>query len=100
MKNRLQLMGAAALVGQQALAGLMAVNAAEAGAPGAEARQLGNAAYQLVVSSAQGQVRVRFQDKLLDLCLADGPYFYAAQKTDGQKLVNFRGLQDVAISGS
>ena len=89
MKYRLQLLGTAAI------AGLAAVNAAEAGT-----RELSNAAYQLVASSDEGQVRLRLRDKLLDLCLADGPYFYAAQKTDGQKLETFQGLQDAKITGS
>jgi hypothetical protein len=100
MFNRLQLLGAGAVAGLQALAGLMAVHAAQASALGAEARELSNAAYQLVVSSEQGQVLVRFEDKLLNLNLASGPYFYSAQKSNGQKLENFRGLQDVDITGS
>jgi hypothetical protein len=90
----------AAVVGQQVLAGLMALNAAEAVAPGAEDRELSNVAFQLAVSSTKGQVLVRLQDKLLDLSVADGPYYYAAQKTDGKHLENFRGLQDVEITGS
>jgi hypothetical protein len=93
-------MGIAAVVGLKFLAGPTAVNAAEAGTPGADALELANAACQLVVSSAGGTVLVRFQDKLLDLCLADGPYFYAAQTTNGGNLETFRGLQDVTITGS
>jgi hypothetical protein len=100
MKNRLQLVGTAAIVGQQLLVSLTAVNAAEAATPGAQAWELGNEAWQLVASPAEGQVRVRFEDKLLDLCLADGPYFYAAQRTDGQNLKSFRSLEDVKISAS
>ena len=55
----------------------------EAGAPGTDAHELANAAYQLVVGSAKGQVLVRFQDKLLDLRLADGPYSYTAKESPG-----------------
>jgi hypothetical protein len=90
----------AAIVGQGLAAGLMAVKAAEAEVPGGEVRELANAAYQLDVSLAQGQVRVRLEDKILDLCLAQGPYYYSARKSDGQKVETFRGLEDVKISGS
>ncbi len=93
-------MATAAVVGQQLLAGLLAVNAAETEAPGARVWQLANATYQLAVSSAGGQVLVRFQDKLLDLCLANGPYLYTAQTTKGQSRETFRGLQDVKITRS
>lgn len=78
------------------MAGLVAVNAAV----GADAWELSNSACQLVVSQSGGQVRMRFQDKLLDLCLADGPYLYAAQRTIGRNLETFRGLQNVKITGS
>ena len=100
MKNRLRLLRTVTVAGQQVLAGLMAVNAADAGVPGREDRQVANAAYQLVVRPAEGPVWVRWQDKLLDLCLADGLYFYAAQKADGTNRETFRGLEEVKMTGS
>jgi hypothetical protein len=97
MKKGLKLMGTAVVVAQQTLAGVMAVNATGSASGG---KELSNAAYQLVVHSSEGQVLVQLQDKLLDLGLANGPYYYAAQKTEGGNVENFRGLQDVEITGT
>lgn len=80
------------VVGQQLFCGLLT--------PAAESRELSNTAYQLAVSQDGDQVRVRFQDKLLGLRLADGPYFYSARRTEGRNSETFRGLQDVNITGS
>src|SRR5580698_502854 len=79
------------VVGPLFFAALTAVNAAAAGIPCTNAIELTNSSFQLVVSSVGNVVRVRFQDISSDLCVADGPYFYTAQRTNGPGMQTFQG---------
>jgi hypothetical protein len=64
----------------------------------AESSTLSNAVYQLVITPANGQVMVRFQDSLSDMTIAEGPYLYSAKKFVGAKEQSFRGLENARVT--
>ena len=74
--------------------------AAQPTAPAARTAELANRYWQLRVTLTEGQVRVRFQDKLQRLCLAEGPYLYRAERSNGQAVETFRGLQGAQVTAT
>jgi hypothetical protein len=99
MRSKFILFGACALIGWQLAAGLSAAAAQSAAAAG-RATQLANRYWQLRVITTNGQVCVRFQNKPLDLCLAEGPYLYRAERSNDQRVETCRGLQDAQVTTS
>ena len=97
MRFRVILSGMCALIGWQLTAGSSAA-AAHSPSPAAQTKELANRYWQLRVTAADGQVRVRLQDKRLDFCLAEGPYLYRAERTNGQSAETGRGLQDAQVT--
>jgi hypothetical protein len=72
--------------------------AAQPAASAARATQLANRYWQLRVTATDGQVQVRLQSKPLDLCLAEGPYLYRAERNLGQHVETCRGLQGAQVT--
>ncbi len=74
--------------------------AAQPTTPAPRTAELANRYWQLRVTVTEGQVRVRFQDKLQHLCLAEGPYLYRAERGNGQAVETFRGLQGAQVTAT
>jgi hypothetical protein len=99
MRLRLILSGMCALFGWLVAPGSSAAAAQPAAAAG-RTSQLANRYWQLRVSAADGHVRFRLQNKPLDLCLADGPYLYRAERANGRQVETCRELQGVQVTSS
>lgn len=75
---------------------------------GAEASELGNAAYHITVESTteatdgRRQVAIALDDNQMGFRMAEGPYFYRAVRRDGAQSTTQFGLDDVSaqIEGS
>ena len=56
--------------------------------------ELSNAAYRLTVECIDNDIWIGLDDKQMGLCVAEGPYFYRAQRVDGEPC---RGLRSVRL---
>ena len=74
--------------------------AAQPAAPAPRTAELANRHWQLRVSTGDDQVRVRFQNKQLHFCLADGPYSYRAELDRGQNPESCQGLRNAQVTAS
>ncbi len=74
--------------------------AARAAPPAARTAELASRHWQLRVSTGEDQVRVRFQNKQLRFCLADGPYSYRAELDRGQTFESCQGLRGAHVAAS
>src|ERR1035437_2313264 len=99
MRLRLILSGMCALFGWLVAPGSSAA-AAQPAASAAHTSQLANPCWRLDVTCTNGQVHVRFQNKPLNLCLAEGTYLYRAERASGRQVETCRGLQGVQVTSS
>ena len=79
------------------VASLLAVAVASL-ACSAAAETLSNAAYRLEVTPANGTVNVTLFDKSMNLCVADGPYFYRVERRQEASTQKATALTDVKIA--